>query len=73
MTVQLESGKFYQIADGRKVGPMRRAIDDDQIFITTGFLDEYLPVWNPDGTADFFGYESEENEPYHIVKEWVDE
>lgn len=66
MTLQLEPGKFYRIADGRTVGPM---IYEDGLFIIDDTLDDWLTVWNPDGTADFFSGGGKINEPYNIVSE----
>lgn len=70
--MKLEAGKKYVLASGQVVGPVWDELQEDGVtykYLSTDFVDGYMPVWNEDGSADFFVWS--ENDPAHdIVKEF---
>lgn len=85
--MQIEIGKYYQMRDGRQVGPVRLLSEDDPSlgFKVDGTIDAYLPTWTEDGACDFFLFEDEnaehseydlvaevENEEYSAQMAWAD-
>lgn len=55
--MRLQDNTCYFTRDGRRVGPIERIGDEDdpKRFFTAHTVDNLSPVWDPDGTADFFG------------------
>lgn len=72
--MKLEVGKKYVLASGQVVGPLWDELQEDGVtykYISRDTVDGYLPVWEEDGSADFFVWSA--NDPAHdIVKEFAE-
>lgn len=69
--MKLEVGKYYVLASGQVVGPLRcEDSEEGNIYSCSGYVDYFFPMWTEDGKADFFS-RKEDNYPEHdIVKEF---
>lgn len=72
--MKLEVGKKYVLVSGQVVGPLWDELQDDGVtykYMSRDPVDGYLPVWEEDGSADFFVWS--ENYPEHdILAEYVE-
>ena len=68
--MKLEVGKYYVLASGQIVGPMFDEVNEwETLYMSNDNVDGFMPVWNEDGSADFFVW-SENNPAHNIVKEF---
>jgi len=72
--MKLEAGKKYVLVSGQVVGPLWDELQDDGVtykYMSRDTVDDYLPVWEEDGSADFFVW-SKNNPEHDILAEYVE-
>ncbi len=67
--MKLEAGKKYVLASGQVVGPLWDELQEGGVsykYLSNDVVGGYIPIWNEDGSADFFS-NPEDNFPKHNV------